>query len=65
MPLLRLAVLIAIACLGACGQKGPLYLPDQPAEQQRRDDADPAQAEPDDEARSDAAHRDPPRAAAR
>ncbi|MGF1642820.1 MAG: lipoprotein [Thiotrichales bacterium] len=26
-------VLVALLCLGACGQKGPLYLPDDPSSQ--------------------------------
>jgi len=28
----RLLLLIAAVLVGACGQKGPLYLPDQPAD---------------------------------
>ena len=33
------AVLISIA-LQACGQKGPLYLPDEPQHEQEQDDSE-------------------------
>ncbi len=32
---LALALIGATLTLGACGQKGPLYLPDEPAPQQQ------------------------------
>jgi predicted small lipoprotein YifL len=32
---LFLAILLCLACLGGCGQKGPLYLPDEQGQEKR------------------------------
>jgi predicted small lipoprotein YifL len=32
---LCLAVLLCLACLGGCGQKGPLYLPEEEGQENR------------------------------